>query len=379
MNPTPESPFPTKEQEFLLKAALYKNEEALDAWNIWKQTADFDGYMDQGSFRLLPLLYKNLLEHKVKDPLMNKLKGVYRQAWYKNHKLLYDAANVILFLQKSGIQILLLKGAALGKLYYKDTGVRPMADIDILVPFSKARITIDILKNSGWEPEFEAYIEYNLHYGRSMQFTDDAGFELDLHWHPFFESHRDNTEKYFWDEAIQLKIGDVSTLSLCPADMLLHTFIHGINWNKEPPIRWIADAFFIINAEDLLIDWERFILQVKKYKVVLQTREAMNYLIKKFNVAVPEEVMNELSQIKITLAEKLVFRESQKDPDNFHDSFFIKLYKLFVIYLQQSDKTNIFFHIIGFISYLRFRTKGKDYFRILVYYFTKGFRKDIKL
>ncbi|MCF8297441.1 MAG: nucleotidyltransferase family protein [Saprospiraceae bacterium] len=378
MKNTAESPFPTYEQELLLTASLLDDGRAISAIDEWLTLIDLDGQLDSGSFRLLPLLFKNLLKHNYKGPRMNMLKGVYRLSWYKNQKLIYNSIKVLELFQKADIKTMILKGVALSSLVYKDIGVRPMFDLDILVPSHQATKAIELLKSNNWKPENDEYLEYNLRFGKGMGFKNDEDFDCDLHWHPFFEGHGKNSELDFWDNAIPLKIFDTSTLSFCYTDMLLHTFVHGIKWNKEPPIRWVADAFYLINATDFEIDWERFIFQVKKYKVVLQIKEALNYLIEKFNVEVPEEVMSELSKIRITLAEKLVYKECHKDSDDFQDNLFKKLNKLFLVYLQQSDKTNIFLHFFGFISYLRFRTKGKDNFRILAYYLRKRFRKADK-
>ena len=92
---------------------------------------------NQGSFRLLPLLYINLQKQGVDDPVMGKLKGIYRQAWSKNQTLFHEMAGVIAHLQDAGIKTMLLKGASLSLLYYKNNGARPMADIDVLVPLKQ--------------------------------------------------------------------------------------------------------------------------------------------------------------------------------------------------------------------------------------------------
>ncbi|HYA13731.1 MAG TPA: hypothetical protein VEF33_05270, partial [Syntrophales bacterium] len=59
---------PTAQQEALLRASLLQGEEALMAWDYWKSNTDMNR-IDQGSYRLLPLLYRNLSLHGVKDPL----------------------------------------------------------------------------------------------------------------------------------------------------------------------------------------------------------------------------------------------------------------------------------------------------------------------
>ena len=371
MKETPESPLPTKEQELLLKAALLSNDEALNAWEEWKKLVDFEGYFDQGSFRLLPLLYKNLLHHGITDQYLTRLKAIYLQSWYKNHKLFYESAKIVRFLNDAGIRSIALKGTALSILAYKDCGTRPMADFDLLVPVSQASIAIDLLKGSGWQPENNDYIDFNLQYGRSMTFTNEVGFELDLHWHPFFESLENNNDMDFWDRSVPLKLSDAQMLSLCPTDMLLHVIVHGMRWNAEPPIRWIPDSIVLLNTYNSEIDWPRFIDQVKKYKVVLQVREALNYLIIKLYAAIPEFVMPELNKIRVSTAERLVYHNAKKNEEKSPDGFFGKLYLLFLVYLRQSNKVGILRQMTGFIKFMRFRTAGKNYLAIIWHYISK--------
>jgi hypothetical protein len=136
----------TPNQELLLKAALFSGEDALEAWSKWRDAVDWEGHFEPGSFRLLPLLYNNLHKHGVDDSAMGKLKGIYRQAWSKNQTLFHEMAKVIEFLQNAGIKTMLLKGASLSLLYYKNNGSRPMADIDVLVPLKQARLADELLQ-----------------------------------------------------------------------------------------------------------------------------------------------------------------------------------------------------------------------------------------
>ena len=52
--------WPTHEQELLLKAVLLQGEGSIAAWKSWADAIDFD-QLDAGSQRLLPLLYRNLV------------------------------------------------------------------------------------------------------------------------------------------------------------------------------------------------------------------------------------------------------------------------------------------------------------------------------
>src|SRR5512147_1502008 len=75
--------WPTVQQEWLIRAALLKGKDALDAWKEWKSSVDVEE-LDPGSHRMLPLLYRNLKSQGIKDPSMYKYKGVYDQTWYGN-------------------------------------------------------------------------------------------------------------------------------------------------------------------------------------------------------------------------------------------------------------------------------------------------------
>src|SRR3990172_3071094 len=84
--------WPTAQQELLLRAALQQGSEALNAWEMWKKAVPFD-QMDPASVRLLPLVYRNMqTQCDLEDPLLQKLKGVYRHAWAMNQLLLQNVA-----------------------------------------------------------------------------------------------------------------------------------------------------------------------------------------------------------------------------------------------------------------------------------------------
>jgi hypothetical protein len=374
MYPNNGSPFPSEMQEQLLKAALLTGDEMLGAWKKWKASVDFERDIEYASFRMLPLLYYNLSRQHINDRLMPRLKGIYRQAWSKNHLLFYKAAKVISLLNDAGIPTILLKGIALTVLVYKNYAVRPMADMDILIPKAFAGKTISLLKSKGWKMEFEHYLEYNLKYGRSITFRDREKTELDLHWHPIFEAHDSITDDDFRSRAIEMEVAGVKTLSLGITDMLFHTIVHGLRYNPEPPIRWVADATVLIQKFPQQIDWDRIIHHAKKFRVFLQINTALNYLNKNFQVEIPESVLRELGSIQPAFADRLVFKHARKYGDRIPVTLYEKLYTLYAGYLRQTSKTGFWDQHAGFVRYLRFRTKGKPHFKILMYHLSLLFK-----
>jgi hypothetical protein len=74
---------PTADQELLLEAATGASEAARAAWRGWQERNELDD-VDFGAQRLLPLVYRHLVELGVDDPDLGRLKGLYRHSWYRN-------------------------------------------------------------------------------------------------------------------------------------------------------------------------------------------------------------------------------------------------------------------------------------------------------
>lgn len=364
----PGYPFPAPCHELLLKAALLDGDTAVHAFREWKLQVDFEGHMETSVYRTLPLLYLNLLNQQVEDDLMPKLKGIYRKSWMTNHMLFAKAGKILDFFAGNGIPTMILKGIPLTILVYKNHAVRPMADIDLLVPFSLAVPAIDLLRNNGWKLHEPEHLEHSLKYGRSATFSDSESTELDLHWHPVFEMHDSITDNDFWDSAVELSVAGRTTRCFCATDQLFHIIVHGLRYNPEPPVRWIADACTLMRAEKDQISWERLVSFTLRFRVHLQMLEALRYLAGNFRQSIPEKVTDELSKVHSSYSARVVFMHAMKIGDREPVSFTEKLYTIYAGFLRQTDREGFWHQHIAFVKYFRFRTKGKPYFKILAYY-----------
>ena len=136
--------WPTWQQELLLQAALMRGPNAIGAWNRWRSGVDIET-LDPESLRLLPQLYDTLRRQGVSDPALGRLKDAYRRTWYENQLLFHALSGLLRSLHEAGIQTVLLKGAALVSQYYRDYGLRPMHDLDILIPAGQSSQALRLL------------------------------------------------------------------------------------------------------------------------------------------------------------------------------------------------------------------------------------------
>lgn len=295
--------WPTREQELILRAALLQGEPALESWNEWRQRVNID-VIDYGSHRMVPQLYRNLQRHGVKDPMMDRLKGVYRYYLYKNEILMHRIGTLLVAFEDAGITTMVLKGAALIQLYYRESAVRPMLDADVLVHANQAEQAMELLKKLNWKPARCSDPQTRIPIVHSTPFEDDGGRQMDLHWHLFWECFNAGDDDDYWKTAVPIKIGGAKTLALNPTNQLLHTCWHGARWNEVPPIRWVADAMSVLAASSEEINWSSLLRKAQRHRIVLPVRDSLEYLRQKFDAPIPDTMLSSMSAVRISKIER---------------------------------------------------------------------------
>ncbi len=278
---------PTPDQELLLRACLLQADTAIDAWNSWKARVDINA-LDPGSQRLLPLLHHNLRGHVRFEDIDGKLKGAYRETWYKNQLLFHRAARLIERLHEAGIRTLVFKGPSLTVLYYGDLGLRPMNDFDLLVRKEDVVPAIATLKLAGWVPVADICshsVEFIIGMQNGLGFYNvETRAELDLHWHAFFECPREDFDRELWSRSKMVELRGIHTRALDTTDELIYVCLHGSRKNQVPPIRWVADVYTILKTSASKIDWDRIARVAVNERIVLPLKETLTY----FQIFAPE-------------------------------------------------------------------------------------------
>jgi hypothetical protein len=309
--------WPSPAQELLLRAALIPDERALEAWRRVRSQIDVAG-LDGATQALLPVLRKNLLALGVEDELLSLFKGVHRYSWARNQMLLGPMIPIVERLERSGIATLLLKGAAFVADTRLDAGMRPMNDIDVLVPSASAREAIGVLLEMGLVPVGEVpawYVaDYAARFVPSHGFRDELDRQLDLHWHVLHASCQPEADEDFWTAAAPIELLGVRTRALCPADELLLVILHGLRWNAIPTYRWVVDAALLCSGAIGVIDYDRLVDQARKRRVAVALRAGLAYLRRTVAAPVPAAAVKELRSFRPSPLERVEFRAQTTQP-----------------------------------------------------------------
>jgi hypothetical protein len=290
---------PSRSQALLARAALLDGPTALDAWRAWQQVDSLMS-VDYETRALLPMLYRNLRSLDPDERALPLLKGTYRHAWFENQHQLRRGGHALAALAEAGFETLVLKGAALTVQCYRDFGLRPMADVDVLVRTERAREAAEVLCRSGWTQAVEPGLPYQMPITPGTLYLDGEGGRIDLHWHSLWAP---SAEHDFWDAAVPIELGGAPALAQCPADHLLQVCVHGVWSGERQPVRWLADATIVLRSAGSQLDWDRLVDRARARSLTLPVAAALRYLRSVMAAPVPAEVVRSLEAAPRGLAE----------------------------------------------------------------------------
>lgn len=348
--------WPSAEQHLLLEAALRDGAPSVAAFRAWCARVDLDADFSYQTVRLLPLVYENMQRQGLSDPLMGRLKGVYRRAWYDTHRLFHRVQPVVAALVAGGVEVLLVKGAPLALAYYRNHALRPMADVDIMVAPADAGRALEILGTIGWcaidAPDADVF-----RFRHAVQCIGPGGAEIDLHWHVLYEAASDDADRTFRATAEPLDFLGSPVRQLDPTGLLLLVVVHGMRWNDETPIRWIPDALTILRRRGADVDWERMVAFAAAHRLTHRLGLGLAYLAGTFSAPVPREILARLRARRVSLVERVERTVLLADNYRLRRSVLATQWVSFVEYCRYADTRGPLAFISGFSHYLRFRMK----------------------
>jgi putative nucleotidyltransferase-like protein len=306
--------FVTPPELCLLRAALLEGPAAAKAAEKWLGLIQNDeaenGFRGLGSAsrRLLPLVYRNckaFLAPQVRD----KLRLIHHEYWAANQKQLVHLQKLLPWFEANGTPTLVLKGMALTVLHYCDMALRPMADLDILVPEDAAPEVISRLQREGWLSEYylpsAARRRYFFRHTHAIPLSHPEYGFVDLHWHVLAEATFKGADQTFWRDSVPLVINTMTTRALNPTDQIIHACVHGFPANVIASIRWIADTVIILRKST--VDWSRLVNLARDLHLTVPLSATLSFLRATFPTPIPEDVVRELSVIAVEPAERRYF------------------------------------------------------------------------
>ncbi len=306
----------TAKDVHLLRAALLDGPGVAADFAAWREGLDLAD-IDYGWSRLLPLVQRNLARCQIDDPWLERMRGIRRLYWARNLTLLHRVRPALAGLAGAGVPVILLKGAGIIAAFGDSVDLRPMDDVDIMVPPDRLAEVVDMLATLGWRPKemppCSAAAMVALTSTAGWPFIDPDGTELDLHWRALNLDGRISNDLGFRRRATPARLAGQPVLVLAPADQLLHVCVHAVAWAGFSSLRWAADAALIIRAGQDRLDWPTLCAEARRRGFATLMHDCLHFLAAELSVPVPRAVLRELRR-EARFTERLEARIARGNP-----------------------------------------------------------------
>lgn len=308
---------PDAVQDAALSAALLPPDGAIAAWRVLKELTRNLDRMDAASFRLLPMVYRNLCTAGLDEGALGPLKGIYRQQWYRNRLSLAAGLEALGILRDSGIEALALKGLGLTATAYPEPALRPMHDVDILVQEGDFRRAATALFASDMRPlrgtERDFFRRARVFH--AMAVTGSRGVEVDLHRFMLEECCRTGLDDDAWARKRMGAVNGSEVATLSAEDLIINTCVHGVRWDPVPAWRWVSDVVITYRSAPE-VDWDYLARASAQRKVTVALAAALAFA-QRYEPGLAEGA-NRLAAAGATRLERWDFRAQQAGPGASH-------------------------------------------------------------
>jgi len=224
-----------------------------------------------------PLLLKKLEKSRYVKNIPADVMAALRQSYFitlRRSMLLYETyKSIAAKFNEKGLKFIVLKGAYLSEMLYKDPGLRQFSDIDILVERDNAAEFLKLLNEMGFvsrEKEVlhsdfvKQYLDF-VHYPPMDR--DGISVEIHIKLHQKKYAYKLDIPSVF-NHAIPVEIQHLPAFALDSDDLLIHLCVHADKHFNEGQIQFTCynDITNLLNDFQFAPDWQRFIARCKLHQ-----------------------------------------------------------------------------------------------------------------
>lgn len=293
---------PDEDQLLLLHAVVGEQPAARAAWERWSARHESIDRLPDATRRLLPQLAARLGDLGAEGQLADAVRERLPHAWTRNRMLLRAAGPALAALAEAELPVMAIKGAAIATASPRGFAIRPMYDLDLLVPPAHAQRAGALLEGCGFEDVSPLGMRGMRAVAAGAGFRAPDGHEIDLHWRPLPQPGECED---VWPGAVATELVGVRVLIPSPEDMLLHACAHGLSAGSSGP-RWVADAALAHAAAAGGFDWDRLVELARCHGVGLVLRDALRFLAAEGFVPVPDTASAAAARLPATRHDRVV-------------------------------------------------------------------------
>lgn len=342
-----------KDRILLMRAAVQDDPGAFAGWKQWLEMVDIEkGYLDSFSYRLLPIVYHNLASQHVDHPLMARLKGVYRRAWYENQLSLQQVIPFITQLHDRGIPVMLLDDLSSILRLYDGQGVRRPYALDILVQPADIPALLRFLEESKIWPKVN-YGKRFLMVETPLEVWPPFDLPLSVAWRVFPTITTDAQALAAWQAGHPASLGNCPVFTPDLETHFLRSCLRAASHRPEAAFFALIDAARMLGKMADKMDWQRVVELARIHHQVLPAIRSIQEILSFTEMPGASELLQQLQKLPVSWIDRLdnrIINQYQPLP-----SIFTRGVKRFLLY-RRSPRIK---ESLGVLRYLQYAWGGR--------------------
>ena len=278
---------------------------------------------------LAPLLYRRIGSTGAQDAVpaqdWGRLRTLYLKSLARNMKIFHEVKNLLRLLADAGVPVIALKGAYLAECVYGDIALRPMGDVDLLVPKDRLAHARKAMMDGGYREQMEggySGIEVVCEISNHLfPLIGPGGLAVEIHWtieNPTVPFRIDVDG--LWERATPVRVGGVGISGLSPEDLVLHLCLHAAaHHGFENGFRGICDLHQAIEVYEGAFEWSEMVGRSKSWGVERSISLPLHLAGKWFGTEIPGGIAEEFTSHAdfaemVAISERLLCRQAPGVP-----------------------------------------------------------------
>jgi len=263
---------------------------------------------------LAPMLYRTIQAQgwsgAIPEPVFRSLSELYYTSVAHNTLLFTELDNILPVFKQNNIPVVLVKGASLACSLYPERDLRPMMDVDCLVPWADHQQALRLLGEMGYQQDARDQVP-GLHamsdYHANLKGGPGNRVIFELHWGLVSSplAWYAAPVEWFWEHTEPWN-GDCRTKQLTPLAHLIYQSAHTMlqHGGNQILLIWLYDLHLL--AQSGLIDWQELVAQAGHLRWGGVVAQALRMTQAAFDTLLPDGLLEQLAQNNDPAVDRLV-------------------------------------------------------------------------
>lgn len=265
---------------------------------------------------LAPLIHNHLKNHPndftLPDPLRASLRKEYLETTARNILFQDELVHFLKAFSKEGIDVIVLKGAALMNEIYPKIGLRPMGDLDLLIHREDLDAAEKIADSLGYDPDTAEDLteDYSRRFRNEMTFIRRGPhpIRIEFHWQLLNFGDEKCSLADVWECSRKQSFDGAIAHTLSPEHQIVYLCEHlAYHHCLQGPLRY-CDIAESIKHHESDMDWEKLISLARKSRSLPAVKAIFPILISEYIASIPTEVMQSLQKESVPWASAVFFK-----------------------------------------------------------------------